>query len=196
MPHPEPPADLPARPLLLHTFRAGQRWWRIHRPANDPVYFGKGALNRFDAPKGEFGVLYAGADAHCAFIETFGHATGTRFVTEAELDARALAVVRCSRALQLVDLRGEGLAQVGADAALPCGFDYALAQRWARAFHDHPRKPDGIAYPARHDPSRTSIALFDQAAPNLKSERLGPLSHPRNAKVLGDILTTYRFGLV
>ena len=44
---PPPPADLASR-----------------------IYFGKGSLHRFDSPDGSYGVMYAGRDAHCAFIET------------------------------------------------------------------------------------------------------------------------------
>ena len=158
--------------------------WRIHRAVHEPLFFGKGAKNRFDAPEGEFGVLYAGMDAHCAFIETFGHSTGIRVVTAAELDVRELSLLRASRSLRLVDLRAEGLARMGADAELTSGPDYPLAQ------------PDGLIYLARHDPSRSSVALFERVAPLLTSERLGAPTGPSQTKRLGDILDTYRFGLL
>ena len=170
--------------------------WRIHRAVHEPLFFGKGAKNRFDAPEGEFGVLYAGMDAHCAFIETFGHSTGIRVVTAAELDVRELSLLRASRSLRLVDLRAEGLARMGADAELTSGPDYPLAQRWSRALHDHPAQPDGLIYLARHDPSRSSVALFERVAPLLTSERLGAPTGPSQTKRLGDILDTYRFGLL
>ena len=157
-------------------------------------------MNRFDAPTfgpaSEFGVCYAGMDAHGAFIETFGHATGVRVVTVAELEVRELSLVHASRSLRLVDLRAEGLARIGADAELTSGSDYPLARRWAAALHDHPAQPDGLLYLARHDPSRSSIALFDRVAPVLRSERLGPLTSPSQATRLGEILDTYRFGLL
>ena len=87
-------------------------WYRVHRTTHDPIYFGTKPLNRFDAPASELGVLYVARDAHGAFIETFGQATGVRFVTTAELRVRELAIVRVRRALRLVDLRGEGLARM------------------------------------------------------------------------------------
>ena len=45
------------------------------------VYLQHGIMNlrhpgRFDAPNAECGVIYVGADEHCAFIETFGYNTG------------------------------------------------------------------------------------------------------------------------
>jgi hypothetical protein len=189
--HPEPPVSfrLLVRPLSV-------AWYRVHPVRYDPLHFGRVPRNRFDAPAGEFGVLYVAADAHGAFIETFGHATGVRFVTTAELRARGLAVITARRALRLVDLRGEGLARMGADAQLTSGSGLALSRRWARAIHDHRRRPDGILYRARHDPARTCAAIFDRAAAVLAARRLGPLSTKEHESLLADILETYAFGLV
>ena len=136
------------------------------------------------------------ADAHGAFIETFGHATGVRFVTTAELGRPGLAGVTPARAFRLVDLRGHGLASMGADAALASGLDYDLSRRWARAIHDHPRKPDGILYRARHDPSRTCAAIFDRAESVLAPSTLGTPWDDAHRRLLGDILETYGFGLI
>jgi len=195
--HPDPPAPFDAVHLLIRTFPASRTWFRVHRAVHAPLYFGKANANRFDAPAGQFGVLYLGADAHCAFIETFGHATGTLSVSEAELRIRELSTVHAKRDLRLVDLRGEGLARMGADAELRSGTDYALSQRWSLAIHDHKRNPDGIAYRARHDPARTSIAIFERVAPELNAASTGTLLDPKNAPLLGGILdTSYGFGLV
>jgi hypothetical protein len=142
-------------------------------------------------------VLYVGRDAHCAFIETFGHVTGrVPFITETELRARNLAIMRASEALRLVDLRGEGLVHIGADAELTSGTDYGLSRRWAAALYDHPRQPDGIVYRARHDPARTSAALFDRAGPKLAASLEGSLLDSKHERLLGDILDTYGYGLV
>ena len=192
--HPEPPDDFASVRLMIRPF--ARTWWRIHRAENDPIYFGRTGRNRFDTPEAEFGVLYLGADTHCSFIETFGHATGVRFVTEAELRARELSAVAASRPLRLVDMRSNGLARMGADAALTSGLDYGVAQRWARAIHAHPRQPDGLLCRARHDPKRLSAAIFDRAANIVSAKRVGSLLAPQHATLLADILDTYRFGLV
>jgi RES domain len=192
-PHPEPPSS---SRLLIRLFPATTTWVRIHATKREPLYFGKTPCNRFDAPVGEFGVLYVAADAHGAFIETFGHATGVRFVTMSELRVRGLAVIQSKRALRLVDLRAEGLARMGADAALTNGLDYDLARQWARAIHNHPRKPDGIVYHARHDPSRTCAAIFDRAEPDITGNRIGTFHARAHRNLLVDILNTYKFGLV
>lgn len=189
--HPEPPASFHLKVVLVRW-----TWRRIHALRRDPLHFGRESLNRFDAPAGQFGVLYVARDAHGAFIETFGHATGVRFVTETELRARALARIVFGRPLRLADLRADGLARMGADAALTSGPDYALSRRWAVAIHDHPRKPDGILYRARHDPARLCAAIFDRAQEVAAATTTGTLRARHHRALLGDILGTYRFGLV
>jgi hypothetical protein len=132
-------------------------WYRVHQLSLTPVFFGKKGGSRFDAPAGEFGVLYVGRDAHCAFIETFGHATGVRSVTTGELAARGMAVITCSRPLRLLDLTGKGLARIGADARLTSSDDYGLSHRWSKAIHDHRSRPDG-----RAEYERLKVILKDQ----------------------------------
>jgi hypothetical protein len=194
-PHPEPPTDRASlRIVIVSTSYA---WCRIHGVGREPIFFGREPVNRFDAPAGEFGVLYLARDAHGAFIETFGHDTGrTPFVTEAELRSRELSVVRASRPLRLVDLRGHGLARMGADAALTSGPDYDLVRRWALALHEHPRKPDGILYRARHDPGRSCAAIFDRASTVITGLRSGTLLDAEHARLVADILDRYGYGLV
>ena len=70
-------------------------------------------------------MLYAATDAHGAFVETFGWRTGDRIIDLSELRARGLAHITVSRILRLVDLAGEGLARLGADARLGAGDSYA-----------------------------------------------------------------------
>ena len=192
-PHPGAPSSFR---LLIRLFPPDRTWIRVHPTKYDPLYFGRTPRNRFDAPAGEFGVLYAAADAHGAFVETLGQATGVRFVTIAELRVRELAVIAPRRPLRLVDLRGEGLARMGADAALTSGVDYDLSRRWSREIHDHPRMPDGIVYRARHDPSRTCAAIFDRAETDLTAKRFGTFDAKAHRGLLADILETYKFGLI
>ncbi len=193
-PHPDPPSDLAARTLPVRSTR--RAWFRIHRLAFGPLFFGRSGDNRFDAPAGEFGVLYVGADAHCAFIETFGHATGVRVVDRQELAVRGLTRVLPQRPLRLVDLTSDGLARLGADARLTAGESYEPPHRWALAIHEHPKKPDGLLYTARHDPARICAALFDRAEPVLRVAPLGSLGDPAHDTLVGRILDTYDFGLV
>jgi len=128
-----------------------------------------------------------------AFIETFGHDTGIRVVDHRELEARALSRVDVAKPLRLVDLRGPGLARLGADGELLTG---SYAQAWALALHEHPSTPDGIAYRARHDPDQVSAALFERARPSITTTTLGAFSDARLATLLADLLDVYDFGLV
>jgi len=192
-PHPEPPVDLAQRSLpLLSTDRV---WFRVYRLQHAPLYFSRSGNNRFDPPAGEYSVLYLGQDEHCAFIETFGHPTGVRFVTVSALRTRGLARIEARRPLRLVDLTGPGLARLGADERL-CSGDYGSAQRWALALQRHPERPDGLCYRARHDPSRLCAAVYNRAAKSLKVVRLGSFTATANEHLLAELLETYAFGLL
>lgn len=193
-PHADPPADFATRPLPIMIYR--RPWYRIHRLTHGPLYFGRSGDNRFDAPDGEFGVLYVGKDERCAFIETFGHATGVAAVDQGELAARGVARVTPKRALRLVNLASSGLARLGADARLTAGESYDPPHRWMLAIHDHPKKPDGIAYTARHDPSRVCAAIFERVSADLDVATLGSLADPAHVPLLATLLDTYKFGLV
>jgi hypothetical protein len=79
----------------------------VHRKRHAPLFFGKTGDNRFDDPRGEYGVLYAGASEGCAFIETFGEPLDFPFVTRAQIDVRKLSEIELMKSLRLVDLSGE-----------------------------------------------------------------------------------------
>lgn len=193
-PHDDPPVDFSQQKLPIWLFRC--TWFRIYRLLYDPIFFGCSGDNRFDAPAGEFRVMYAGRDVHCAFVETFGHATGVRVVEQKELADRGLAIVKPTRPLRLVNLAGEGLARLGVDARLTSGESYDVAHRWALAIHEHPKKPDGIIYTARHDSNRICVALFERTRPHLEVTRLGSLADSTHASLVASLLNTYGFGLI
>lgn len=194
--HPEPPDDLDDRSPLLVKMSARTIFFRFHNRAKEPLFFGRTAGNRFDAPDGSFGVLYVGFDEHCAFIETFGQSTGIRAVTRTALEQRHLAYLEITLSLTLMDLANSGgLARIGADAGLFSG-SHAVAQRWSAALRRHPAKPAGIVYPARHDAARKSCALFDLPDSAFTVTKAGSLLEPPHAKLLATILDTYDFGLI
>lgn len=190
-PHPDPATDLATRPLPLKESRGP--WIRIHACSREAAFFGRTGDNRFDAPDGSYGVLYAAEDALGAFVETFGDPLDVRLVSRADLVKRCVARITATRRLRLVDLTAKGLRQIGADARLTSG-DRALGQRWALALCQHPSKPDGIAYRVRHDPSKEAVAIFDRAKTVVKSHPMGRLTDDRAA--LAEILNHYGFGLV
>jgi hypothetical protein len=192
-PHPDPPLDLHLRPLPIREMTSP--WIRIHRRHYGPIYFGRTGDGRFDAPAGQYGILYVASDAHGAFIETLGHETGRTAIDWDEIEERALAEVAVSRPLRLVDLSGEGLAHIGADDRLTSG-SYAVSQPWALKLHEHPDQPDGLFYRARHDPSCLCAAIFDRAEDALATTPLGSLADSSNAPLLASILDAYRLRLI
>jgi hypothetical protein len=57
-----------------------------------------------------------------------------------------------------------------------------------------PDVPDGLLYPARHDPSRACAALFDRASQALVVEILGGLADRRHERLLAAFFDAYGFG--
>lgn len=193
-PHADPPVDFAQRRLPITIYR--RSWYRIHRLAYTPLFFGRSGDSRFDAPGGEFGITYLARDERGAFIETFGHATGVRVVEQAELEARGIARITPKRPLRLVNLADKGLARLGADARLTSGESYEVAHRWALAIHEHPTLADGMAYTARHDPSRICAAVFERAQAELEVTPLGSLADAAHTALVVKLLDAYNFGLI
>jgi hypothetical protein len=97
------------------------------------------------------------------------------------------------RPLALVDLTGPGLHRLDADARLFAG-NHAVGQLWGRAFWAHASQPDGLLFPARHDPSLTCVALFDRAQVAVQAGTAQSLGAVPLA-VLGALLDRYKFSL-
>ncbi len=194
--HPEPHADLAERSPLLYTLEEGTVVYRLYRADRDALHFGRTGDNRFDAPDGSFGVLYAGEDEYCCFIETCGQVTGVPSVSGAYLDQRYVAEMKVMESMKLIDLSASaGLARIGADGRLMDG-SHAIAQRWSAALRNHPTKPAGILYRARHDPAKLAFAIFQCPRNVFQTTSRGSLRDPHNVKLLGEILDHYKFGLI
>ena len=160
-----PPANFHRNSVTVISF--DKPLFRTHSIRRHPIFYGRTGANRFDAPDGSFGVLYAGCDPFTAFIETFAVAAGTRIITTTALKEKALSELKAARALRLIDLTQSGtLMRIGADARLFSG-SHDDAQLWSKQLHAHPCKADGLLYPSRLDPLRQSIALFEDRAPAL-----------------------------
>jgi hypothetical protein len=170
-------------------------WVRSHVARYAPLHFGSSGLNRFDAPSGQYGVLYVAADTHAAFIETFGRELGEKRIEMVQVMSRALARIDQTRPLRFVDLTGPGLSRIGADNRLTAA-SYELSQQWALALYEHPDQPDGLLYRSRHDPSRLCAAIFDRAAGALTATSLGSLADASNAAMLADLLDRYEYSLI
>lgn len=191
-PGPLPPANFADRDLPVETIAAGTRLVRIHRNELSPLFFGATTANRFDDPAARYGVCYLAATFAGAFAETCLRAVGARFVALAFLEARSFSQIEVTARLRLVSIHGQGLAQVGATAAVTSG-PYTVAQKWSRVIHDHPSKPDGIAYRSNHDNSELCVALFEHVANRLTPIAPEPITKDRDR--LSELLTRYKVGL-
>lgn len=199
-----PPEDLGQRALPLRPY--SDVVYRVYWFGQDPMYFGKTRVWRFDDPLGEYGVMYAAVTPEGAFAETLlprpGVLTPTALaaggsvpVSGTMIDAHGLAQVTCTSPLQCVDLSGEHLASVGADARIATG-PWRISQQWSRAFFTHPSQPDAILYRGRRDPSLLSLALHERARPKVTVTPLGGLSEPHHTGLLAAIIRRYRVVIV
>lgn len=199
-----PPEDLRERSLPLVPYPGVA--YRVYRLGRDPRYFGKTRAARFDDPLGDYGVMYAAATAEGAFAETLlprpGALTrttrmgkGTVPVSGGMIEAHGLAQVTGASPLQCVDLRGEHLASIGADARIATG-PWRIAQQWSRAFFTHPSRPDALLYRGRRDPSSLSLAIHERAGPKITVTPLGGLSEPQHAGLLAAIIRRYHVVIV
>jgi len=169
--HPAPPRGGHTGPLAIQRVRKNHTWFRLYRHQYDPLHFGMTRRSRFDAPNGEFGVLYVARQCAGAFIETLVR-DGIRELPNDVIKRFHVAEITASRGLKLIDLAGKGLVRMGVDGRLATG-DYRIAQRWSKVFYDHPDGVDGILYPSRHDPKQHLAALFDRTHPLLRGESCG-----------------------
>ncbi len=184
------PKHVATMPLPL--LRWSTPMFRICKVHRDPLHFGREGRNRFDAPQGEFGVLYAAESPEGAFVETCirERPAGNLFVMS-YFQERKLAEISFPAPLRLVDLAGPGLSLLRADNRLTTG-SYRAAQRWSRAFWSHADCPDGILYRSRFNPSLRCLALFDRAGSSCSTRDLGSLA---NLSFLGEMLDRYRLSL-
>lgn len=179
-----PDQFLTADGLVARRVSAGASWFRIHRSALAPVYFGgpdagmrfndpgeganhvlAPAVARGSAPdSGAYGVCYFGVSPEASFVEIFFRRLPSVSVDASELLKRSVIEVVLARDLLVARLNGPCLLRLGVSADIVAGRDYAPAQVVARGLWRHPARFDGIEYPTRHDPGERSIALFNRAS--------------------------------
>lgn len=153
--HPFPPRSGYTGALAMTWIPKDRTWFRLYRHRYAPLHFGTTRRARFDAARGEFGVLYAARQIAGAFVETLARG-GVRAVSHERLQRYRVAEIAASRAVSLVDLTGRGLVRMGVDRRLTTGA-YQIAQRWSSAFFAHRDRPDGILYASRHDPGQQRL---------------------------------------
>jgi RES domain len=177
---------------------AGSGFCRIHQTSRDPIFFGKSKEYRFDDPKAEFGVLYAGTDEECAFLETLVRVPKSKGrVLRSDLRIRSMSTLETVKPLRLVDLRDHHLAQLRLDSRIFSQVDYTVPQQWARAFYEHSDPVDGLIFNSRHNPKLHVVALFDRAGHDCaKIVKTQSLDSKEFEPTLGIIVDRYRFKLL
>lgn len=172
--------------------RRGGPWYRFHDKDYSPLHFGKARKYRFDAPAGEYGVMYVAEDEFGAFVETFLRDPDLTLIDKDELAKRRLSVIQSVELMTLVDVTGKGLQHAGVTGDVSTAAHQEV-QPLSRAIYEHPSRPDGIRYRLRHDLSKIGIAVFDRAVPgsDLPHEDGGSLLDPPNQGLLGDLLDRY-----
>ena len=190
-----PPGNFNQQALLITAFPAGFAWFRLHRKEHPPDFFGKTGAGRFDSPHGGFGSLYIAVEPSGAFVEVFCRQS-VRAATVKRLNAFHVAQFNTDRALKLVDLTGPGPVKMGLGDARPASGNYKIAQQWSQAFHDHPRKPDGLLYRSRHDPDQQLAAIFSRTQPIWNYRPLGTLKDYLGEHDFFNLLKRYGFGIL
>jgi RES domain len=164
---------------LVERIAAGTIWWRIHRREHLPLMFGpepRGTpRHRFDAPAGEYRVVYVGTTREASFAEVFLREPDVQFVAMDEIRSRWVTRIRVRRPVAVIALHGPGLARAGVSAAVTAGDDYPRSRETARGIWVRPEHHDGVTYRARHDDGELSVALFDRASEAIEVVASAPL---------------------
>lgn len=161
---PLPPDDLASRRPRLVRLKKGTVLHRFYPAEFDPVFFDRSRLGRLNSPDGSYGVLYASREAYGAFAESFLRQPGRTLIDAGLLRRKAYVRLEVTADLSLIRLAGPSLAILGATAeVVHGGLPYDAPQAWSKALFEHPLRPDGIAYYARHDDEGLCYAIFDRA---------------------------------
>jgi len=168
------------RGLLPISLSTGAEIVRVHQTIHGAAFFGPAPglppQNRFDAPGGEFRVLYGATELHGAFVETVLRRPG-RILRRAIVDERSWSRLQTQRDLQLVKLFDEGLQWHGLDAGEIAADDYGATRALALDLFGAFPNVDGLAYRSRYDNGQICFALFDRCDPrdltHLHTQALG-----------------------
>lgn len=168
-----PPADLATRILPIKLLDARHHaLLRIHSAHRDPVFYNTAVVSstvfRFDAPAGEYGVLYAAEAFNTCMAETvvrdrFEEMLLPLVLTESELAQKAVStLVFTPRPLRLADLT-ETCWQLGLTTQVLADPSYVVSNAWSLAIHSHPEQVDGVYFRSRYA-NAPSVALFSDRA--------------------------------
>lgn len=194
---PPPPADLDRIDLPLVTVNAAEllRLFPLGEPPIRLRVAEKGQkAYRFDAPNGEFGVMYCAFSLDVCFAETLLRtrayampATEPTLIDESELSSKGVVQLGedAGKELVLADLTGGGLARLHCDGSISTVRRYAIPRQWALALWKHPKHVHGIRYVSRFMNSQLAVVLFDRCKDRLVARRTHALlDHPDLPRIL------------
>jgi hypothetical protein len=160
-----PTARFPAG-LLPERLDAGDVIVRVHREGQGAIFFGpetgRPSQNRFDAPNGEYRVLYAAERLEGAFVETVLRQPAHRIVRRAFIDERMWSPLRLNRAMILAKIMDEGLLFHGVDASVSSSDNYGPSRTLALQLYQDFPDLDGLAYRSRHNNGEVCYVFFDR----------------------------------
>jgi hypothetical protein len=156
--------------LLALELGVGEIMVRIHHQDHGAVFFGPKPgtppHNRFDAPAGEYRVLYAAERLEGAFVETILRRPVGRILRRAYVEERMWTPLRLDRPVVLAKILDEGLQFHRVDASVSASDDYAGSRALALALHTDFPSLDGLAYRSRFNNGETCFAIFDRVLPS------------------------------
>lgn len=136
------------------------------------------APSRFGDPAGEYAVFYAAEAVRCAFWEALARNRFTRRkrreLPRADVEARLVVSLRSTKALQLVDLRGDGPIRIAAPTAVAHDANHAAGRALSAATHAGVPDADGFLFQSRFT-GHLCMAVFDRAIKELETISLAPL---------------------
>ncbi|MSO99656.1 MAG: RES domain-containing protein [Acetobacteraceae bacterium] len=134
----------------------------------DAIFFGPSPGskpgNRFDAPNGEYRVLYASERLEGAFVETVLRRPRGRILRPEFVNERAHSNLRLERPLNLAKVYDEGLQAFGVDAGELGADDHTFSRSLALSIHAGLPGVHGLAYRSRYNNGEICYALFDRVA--------------------------------
>lgn len=158
--------------LLQHVSRV------IYR--DTALYYGRDGTNRYDAPAGDYGVLYLGLDLPTALMESMFHKhqwnqDAKRSIALREVQSRLVRLVGVLETLSLADLTAPNVmaGYFGLNLAQMASRDYTHTQKVSAQVHalrgtDNDPRFDGLLYPSRNNYPARSVALFERAQEMVK----------------------------
>jgi hypothetical protein len=183
-----PPPWLRSADLEITSYPAGSSWSRCHNTGEHPIFFGPGVGNlprhRFDAPDGEYQVLYVGLNYEAAFVETLLRNPSRKIVDVVDLENRSIEILQNDNSISLVRAHGSGLSRMGTTAELVT-MPYEDSRMWSLDLWHHYSEPDGLVYFSRHNPEHFCAAMFKRSHCTFSVSQTTPLlDDPRRVRDL------------